>query len=156
MLNNVDIHNLERASMMKKLLILLVLIVFIRLMGCQTTPGWGNPEDNPYHTTFGGKSRIQFEDVTVNHLINIVRVDTKRVGDGLLRVILTLRNTTKDNLWAEIRTTFLDNEGHMLEQTNWEPIGLEKRSVTEYTCTSFSKEAADYQIIIHKADKSGY
>jgi len=139
---------------MRTHLILLMLIFSMALTGCQTTPGWGNPEDNPYHTTFGGQSRIQFEDVTVNHLVNVVRVDTKRVGDGLLKIILTLRNTTKDNLWIEIRTTFLDDEGHMLEKTNWEPIGLEKRSVTEYTCTSFSNKAADYQIIIHQANKS--
>jgi hypothetical protein len=140
--------------MMRNISVTVMLSLLICSSACQTTPGWGNPEENPYQTTFGGQSRIQFEDVTVTHLINVVRVDTKRVGDGLMRIILTLRNTTKDNLWAEIRTTFLDEEGHMLEQTNWEPIGLEKRSVTEYTCTSFSNKAADYQIIIHKAEKS--
>jgi len=126
----------------------------ILFCGCMTTPGWGNREEKPYHTSFFSQSRIQFEDVTVNYLINVVHVDTQRVGDGLLKVILTLRNTTKGNLWAEIRTTFLDSEGHVLEQTNWEPIGLEKRTVTEYTCTSLSNKAADYQIIIHKAQKS--
>ena len=120
------------------------------IAGCTTEPAELSSEDNPYLT----QGRIQFESSTTKHLIRIARVDTKRVGSGLLKVIVTMRNTTKKNLWADMRTTFLDSDNHKLESTNWEPILLEARTVTEYTCTSLSNLAADYQIIIRKPKKT--
>jgi hypothetical protein len=87
----------------------------------------------------------------------VVRIDPVRdETTGLLKVILTLRNVTKSNLWIDIRTTFLDDRQHVLEQTNWEPIELNARTVTEYTCASISPKAADYQIIIRKPNKTSY
>ena len=118
--------------------------------GCKTDPAKLKVEENPYLE----QGRVQFESHTTKAIVNVVRVDTERVGKGLLRLTLTLRNKTKSNLWADIRTTFLDANNHVLEQTNWEPTLLDSRTVTEYTCTSLSNQAADYQIIIRKPNKS--
>ena len=120
------------------------------LSGCVTEPAKIKAENSPYLT----QDRIQFESHTTDAIVKVVRVDLQRVGSGLLKVILTLRNTTKKNLFIETRTTFLDDKGHMLEQTNWEPIELNARTVTEYTCTSMSPRAADYQVIIRKPAKT--
>lgn len=119
-------------------------------LGCTTEQAKMSPEENPYLS----QGRIQFESSTTKDLIHIARVDTKRVGSGLLKVIVTLRNRTKKNLWADVRTSFLDKDRHVLESTNWEPILLEARTVSEYTCTSLSDLAADYQIIIRKPKES--
>ena len=109
------------------------------------------PEGAPYLE----QGRVQFEDRwTADHVKVVQDPTTDRVGAGLLKVTLTLRNTTKDNLWCDVRTTFLDNRGHVLEQTNWEPVLLDFRTVSEYTCTSMGAQAADYQIIIRKPNKS--
>jgi hypothetical protein len=122
------------------------------LSGCTTEPAKVESESSPFLT----QDRIQFESHTTDAIVKVVRVDLQRVGSGLLKVILTLRNTTKKNLFTEIRTTFLDDKGHMLEQTNWEPIELNARTVTEYTCTSISPRAADYQVIIRKPAKTTF
>ena len=143
---------------MKQIAPIVIIVVFmsscVLLCGCSTTPAWGNKSDNPFHDTFGGKSRIQFEHVFDNHMVNVVRIDSDRVGNDLLKVTLTLRNTTKSDLWVDIRTAFLDEQGHELEKTNWEPIGIEKRTVAEYTCTSLSNQAMDYQILIYNVRKN--
>lgn len=120
------------------------------LIGCTTEQAKMSPEPSP----FLSQGRVQFESSTTKDIVHIARVDTKRVGSGLLKVIVTMRNTTKNNLWADIRTTFLDEDKHVLEKTNWEPILLEARTVSEYTCTSLSNSAADYQIIIRKPKTS--
>jgi len=120
--------------------------------GCTTEAAKLHPEDNPYLS----QGRIQFESGLAKYTVQIVRVDSERVGSGLLRIILTVRNTTKKNLWAEFRTTFLDERQHVLEQTNWEPIELNARTVTEYTCTLMSTRAADYQVIIRKPAKTSF
>ena len=136
---------------MKHCIAMTVCLLFVgAVCGCTTEPARMSPEENPYLS----QGRIQFESSTTKDLIHVTRVDTKRVGSGLLKVIVTLRNITKDNLWADIRTTFLDKDKHVLESTNWEPILLEARTVTEYTCTSLSNQAADYQIIIRKPKKT--
>jgi len=96
------------------------------------------------------QGRIQFGGSTMPALIRIERMDPQRVGRGLLRVVLTMRNKTKKNLWVECRTTFLDERKHVLEQTNWEMVLLDARTLSEYTCTSLSKKAADYQVILRK------
>jgi hypothetical protein len=120
--------------------------------GCKTSPAKLHAQDDPYLT----RGRIQYESSLTPATIEVVRTDTKRVGSGLLKVIVTMRNKTKSNLWAEFRTTYLDEDRHVLEQTNWEPIELNARTVTEYTCTSMSSRAADYQIIIRKPAKSSF
>ena len=138
---------------MSKFLVPCLIALVLGAAGCNTTePAKLKPEENPYLT----QSRIQFESHTTDQVVAIVRVDTERVGAGLLKVILTVRNKRKSNLFAEFRTTFLDDAGHVLEQTNWEPIELNARTVSEYTCTSMSTKAADYQIIIRKPAKTSY
>ena len=109
-----------------------------------------SPEADPYLT----QGRVQFESSTTKDLIHVARVDTQRVNGNLLKVILTLRNTTKKNLWVDIRTTFLDEGRHVLDQTNWEPTLLQARTVSEYNCTSLNNRAADYQIILRKPNQT--
>jgi hypothetical protein len=124
------------------------------LAGCKSTmkPADTHVEDNPYLQ----QGRIQFENSTMGELIHIARVDTERVNGGMLKVIVTVRNLKKDNFWSEFRTTFLDERGHVLEQTNWEPIELNARTLSEYTCTSINSRAADYQIVVRNPAKTTF
>lgn len=135
---------------MNRVVLSLCCAVLFLLAGCKTEPAELKPEDNPYLS----QSRVQFESHLTDTIVHVVRTDSERVGKGLLKVTLTLRNRTKSNLWVDIRTTFLDAKNHVLEQTNWEPILLDRRTVSEYTCTSLSNQATDYQIIIRKPSKS--
>jgi len=137
---------------MRKTFLLALLGLALAAGGCKTHTAKLHPEEDPYLS----QGRIQFERSLTKFKIEVVRVDTERVGSGLLKVIVTLRCTSRSNLFAEFRTTFLDEKRHVLEQTNWEPIELNARTVTEYTCTSMSSKAADYQIIIRKPDKTSF
>lgn len=124
------------------------------LVGCDhyNKPARLKPEADPYLR----QGRVQFEDRwTASHVKVVREPDTKRLPGGSLKVTLTLRNLTDDNLWCPIKTTFLDADHHELpDQTNFEPTMLGRSTVTEYTVTSFSDKAADYQIIIKKGMKT--
>lgn len=121
------------------------------LMGCaETTPAPLVAESDPYVT----QSRIQYESSTTKDIVDVVGIDAHRLDSGLLKIVLTMRNRTKDDLWVDIRTTFLDERRHVLDQTNWEPVLLTRRTVSEYICTSLGPQAADYQIIIRKPKKT--
>ena len=119
------------------------------LGGCTMKPAHMVQEQDPYLS----QGRIQFESSRIKYVLQVARVDTARVGSGLLKVTVTFRNTTKENVWIEVRTTFLDADKHVSEQTNWEPVLLDARTVTEYGCTSLNSRAADYQIIIRRPKK---
>jgi len=122
----------------------------VSVLGCTTEEAKLHTEDNPYLE----QGRVQFESSTTKSIVHVVRVDGERVAGGLLKVTVTLRNRTKENLWIDVRTTFLDAKQHKLEETNWEPILLDSRTVSEYTCTSLGSQAADYQIIMRKLKKT--
>lgn len=133
---------------------LVVLPLVVALTACDqyNRPGRLKPEADPYLR----QGHVQFEDNWTYDHVKIVRdVDAKRLPGGSLKVTLTLRNLTDDNLWVPMKTTFLDADHHELpDQTNFEPFQLGRSTVTEYTCTSFSDKAADYQIILKKARKT--
>lgn len=139
---------------MKTRMAVSICMVLLLLAGCKSTTKQAiiHVEDNP-HVQQG---RIQFENSSMDELIQIVRVDSERLNGGLLKVYVTVRNLKKDNFWSEFRTTFLDERGHVLEQTNWEPIQLTARTVSEYTCTSISSRAADYQIVVRNPAKTSF
>ncbi|MDK1032821.1 MAG: hypothetical protein QGD94_12495 [Planctomycetia bacterium] len=119
--------------------------------GCTTEAAKLTPEANPYLE----QGRIQFASTTTKRQVQVVRIDTERIAGDLLKVIVTFRNRRRSsNLWCDIRTTFLNSKNHVLEQTNWEPVLLDARTLTEYTVTSLSSKAADYQIIVRKQKKS--
>lgn len=120
--------------------------------GCtdKTKPARLHEESNPYLQ----QGRVQFMKSDMKHLVHVVGIESRRIEGDLLQVILTLRNRKSDDLWIECRTTFLDGDKHVLEQTNWEPIQLTSRTISEYRCTSLGKNAADYQIIMRSPAKS--
>ena len=120
------------------------------LGGCTNEPALHNPEANPYLE----QGRIQYENSGTKYVLEVVDVDSKRITGELLQVIVTFRNTTKENLWADVRATFLDKDKHVLDQTNWEAVLFDARTVSEYKCTSMSNKAVDYQIIVKKPKKT--
>lgn len=109
----------------------------------------------PEPRAFTLEGRIQFDDDDTKDKIKVVRVDPQRTPTGLLKLTVTFRNTTKHNRWCEVRTTFLDKDGHVLnrDQTNWEPFLIEAQTVNEYRVNSMSSDAADYQVIIRQPAK---
>ena len=128
------------------------LLMTLHFAGCaaHTTPAQDHSESDPYLR----EGRIQFESGTTPFLVDVVRIDSGRNPGGLLEIVATLRNKAKSPLWLDVRTTFLDAKGHVLEKTNWQPVQLDARTVTEYSCRSLGAAAADYQIILRKPDKS--
>jgi len=135
---------------MNRGIVIAALLAAVCLGGCTTEPAYLKPEDKPFTT----QGRIQYESSGTKYVLEVVRVDSKRTNGGLLKLIVTFRNTTKENLFADVRTTFLDADAHVLEKTNWEAVLFDARTVTEYTCVSLSSQAADYQIIVKKPKKS--
>lgn len=132
---------------------LIAALATLTLAGCRNEAAPSiHLTDNPYLAD----GRIQFERSSVKHDMEINRVDTKRLPSGHLKLILDIRNHHPDTVFAEMRTTFLDDAGHVLDQTNWQLVQLNPRTVSQYTCTSMSPRAADYQVIIRKPDKTSY
>ncbi len=134
-------------------LILVITLASLALAGCR------NEAAPPIHMTdnpFLADGRIQFEGWFAMNDAEINRVDTKRLPSGHLQLYVDIRNHHPDTLFAEIRTTFLDESRHVLDQTNWQKVQLDPQTVTQYSCTSMSPKAADYQVIIRKPDKTSY
>lgn len=136
---------------MKRIGLIACLVLTACAAGCTTHYGHTQVEQDP-HLTYGG--RVQFDTSRTKYVLQVARVDSKRTEPGdLLKVVLTLRNMTRDDVWVDVRTTFLGKDRHQLEETNWERVLLDARTVTEYTCTSLSDKAMDYKVIVRRPDK---
>lgn len=122
------------------------------LPGCaaRNEPALTHIEERPFHT----EGRIQFQSSTTKHLLQVTRVDARRAIGDLLELIVSIRNLTKKDLWVDTRVAFIDKNGHLLKETNWMPIHLDPRTVSEHRWTSFSDRAQDYQIIFKKPGES--
>jgi len=136
---------------MKSTVLFSLCLFVLTVCGCSgvTTPVCVQNNDNSYLE----QGRIQFERGSTRHVVKVERANPERLPSGQLKLFLTLRNTKKKDVWVEIRTTFIDKNCRVLEQTNWEEILLDARTVSEYTCTSMGKQACDYQVIIRNPRK---
>jgi len=122
------------------------------LAGCADGPaGVASPVSGSLPQT---NERVQFDDASAKRLVVVLRADTERLTNGLLRVTILLRNKTSRTLWTDICTSFRDADGKELERTTWEPTLLTPQAATEYACTSTSAQAADYRVVVRKPARS--
>jgi len=105
--------------------------------------------DGPY----GQKGRVQWNDSNLKNLLTIEEAVADRTDGGLLRVRMIVRNRRAEDLWVDVRTTFLDEGGFPKEQTNWEPVCCTARTQTTYQTVSLGSQVADYQVIIRNPRK---
>lgn len=105
--------------------------------------------DSPYLK----KGRIQWNSANLETRLDIEKVAPDRTESGLLRIRMIIRNKTANDLWVDVRTTFLDESGFPREQTNWEPICCTARTQTDYTSVSLGSQVTDYQVIIRDPRK---
>lgn len=147
-IHNANVNN--RSVYAREVLIPLLMVLAGVLDGC----GAGPIEPQSRASPTSAQNRVGFEDPAAGRLVEVFRADAERLPSGLLKITVTLRNKTGSALWADIRTSFLDANGKALEQTNWTPTRLGARALAEYTCTSTSGQAADYEVIIRKPAKS--
>lgn len=106
--------------------------------------------DDPYLE----KGRVQWNSSNLEHLLVIEKLAADRTASGLLRVRMILRNKAKEDIWVDVRTTFLDDTRFPKEQTNWEPTCCTARTQTTYEAVSLGSQVADYQIIIRDPRKA--
>ncbi len=78
---------------MKKSTALIVCLALAGVIsGCTTTePARMAPEANPYVT----QGRIQFESSTTKDIVNVVGIESERIGSGLLKIYVTFQNLAK-------------------------------------------------------------
>lgn len=129
-----------------------VVCISANVLGCRTTPAPIHTERCPYLS----EGNIQYERPLTHNILQVVKYDEKKTAEGIEKIFVTLRNVTRNALWVDIRTTFLDSDCHVLEQTNWEPTRLDPRTVTEYTCTPLSETSADFQVLIRLPRKQSF
>lgn len=122
------------------------------VLGCRATRAPIYTERSPYVS----EGSIQYERPLTQNILRVVKYDRTGSADGIEKIFVTLRNLTRSALWVDIRTTFLDSDGHVLEQTNWEPTRLDPRTVTEYTSTPLGETSADFQVLIRLPKKQTF
>jgi len=93
-------------------------------------------------------SLVTFLDLPLATWLRIAGNQSQRLDSGLLQARLRIENFLDTDRWVDIQVVFRDKDGFEVEKTNWEPIILHRRRVTEYQINSLSPKPVDYRILV--------
>ena len=97
------------------------------------------------------ESVVTFLDLPLKMWLRIAAHQTVRQDSGLLQARIKIENFLDTDRWVDIQIIFRDKDGFEVEKTNWEPIYLHRRKVSDYQINSLSPKPADYRILIREA-----
>lgn len=80
--------------------------------------------------------------------IKLQAIKAERLENNLLRVRALLYNDTNETLTVQIKARFKDKDGFVVEETNWQPVVLVRREMTQYEENSLNDQAEDYILMI--------
>ncbi|HEV8586678.1 MAG TPA: hypothetical protein VGT02_17045 [Methylomirabilota bacterium] len=93
-------------------------------------------------------SLVTFLDMPLAMWLRIAGHQSQRLDSGLLLARLRIENFLDTDRWVDIQIVFRDKDGFEVEKSNWEPIMLHRRRVTEYQINSLSPRPVDYRILV--------
>lgn len=96
-------------------------------------------------------SAITFLDLPLKLWLRIAAHQTSRMDSGLLVARVKIENFLDTDRWVDIQIIFRDKDGFEVEKSNWEPILLHRRKVTDYQINSLSPKPVDYRILVREA-----
>jgi hypothetical protein len=127
---------------MRRTSVILVVIVAL-LAGC----GPFRPID-PMSPPVQDTSIITFLDMPLALWLRVAGHQSSRTEGGLLLARMRIENFLDTDRWVDIQVIFRDKDGFEVEKTNWEPIMLQRRRVTDYQINSLSPRPVDYRILV--------
>lgn len=101
------------------------------------------------------ESTITFLDLPLKLWLRIAAHQKSRMESGLLQARVKIENFLDTDRWVDIQIIFRDQDGFEVEKTNWEPIFLHRRKVTDYQINSLSPKPVDYRILVREAKQQG-
>lgn len=81
-----------------------------------------------------------------------VKLRADRLEGGQLAVVMQLIREHLDSAFVEVKVVFLDDKGIQLEETNWQPVRLDRDVITQHKVVSLSAAAHDFRIIVRNTD----
>lgn len=94
---------------------------------------------------------ITFLDLPLAMWLRVSAHQSSRLEGGLLQARMRIENILDSDRWVDIQIIFRDKDGFEVEKTNWEPIMLHRRRVTDYQINSLSPKPIDYRILVREA-----
>jgi hypothetical protein len=95
-------------------------------------------------------SQITFLDLPLKLWLRVASHQSSRMDGGLLLARLKIENFLDTDRWVDVQVIFRDKDGYEVEKTNWEPIMLHRRKVTDYQINSLSPRPVDYRILMRE------
>ena len=84
-----------------------------------------------------------------------VRAKADRLPGGNLRVRAQFVKEAFGSAFVEIQTTFVDDSGFQVEQTNWEPFHFHIDTIAQYETVSIGTTATDFRLVVRRAPEPG-
>lgn len=92
--------------------------------------------------------RVVMLDLPLKLWLRIPSHQATRLDSGLLQARMKIENFMDTDRWVDIQVIFRDKDGFEVEKTNWEPIFLHRRRVSDYQINSLGPRPMDYRILI--------
>lgn len=132
-----------------------VVCLAVLLTGCPSTkPGplmsHQKVEDSRIIYTVKGAS----ETATLRKFIKTISVEASKTESGLLEVNAVFHNIRSKDLWVDVMTVFLDENGREIEKTNWQNVQFFTGVDQTFRQTSIRESATDFCIYLREPDIS--
>jgi hypothetical protein len=126
---------------MKSIIFTPILTLFLlTTLGCGVRPPLEGRRD-PYESP-----QITFASNDLKHQTAVGDPKVSHDSSGLLVVTIPIRSEIDKDLHIDYQVTFLDANGHKLQDTGWYTKHFTSKVPDEITVTSMSPQAADFRI----------
>ncbi len=125
----------------------LVLLLFLTLSGCNGPYSGRRADAPPVEQT---ESLVYLDAGLVND-IPCQSIKAEQLPSGRIRVYARFLNQQDDTVETKVRIKFTGSNGHIVDQTNWMPLLLPRREITEFVHTSLATGATDFTLLLRLA-----
>ena len=126
------------------------LVVIVAVVGTFAGCGPFVPQE-PLSRPIQEDNVITFLDLPLTLWLRVAAHQSSRLDSGLLQARMRIENFLDTDRWVDIQVIFRDKDGFEVEKTNWEPVMLHRRRVTDYQINSLSPKPVDYRILVREA-----
>ncbi len=78
-------------------------------------------------------------------------LSSERLPSGRIHVLARFFNKQNHTAECQVRVRFKDANGTILDETNWMPLLLPRREITQFEHTSLNAEATDFVLMLREA-----
>lgn len=82
----------------------------------------------------------------------LVSAQMRPTDTGQSELVFKIRNKQNKNIWADVKAEWLDQDGVVVDSTNWQPVQFHRRMDTTVVRSAVKAPVSGYRIVVRSGD----